>query len=258
MLSKMILFLSVIYIVIIVCPGFAAIDSKSIVAIWLCDEGQGTTVGDASGHGHDGKIVGDVKWADGKFGKALEFLGKGGTRVEIPDDDSLTMEAWTITAWVKLQPPPGGDWAIIVVKDPGNGVQTYALDLNKGGEVNAEVSSGGSWSSCQATTPVYDKVWHFLAASYDKTTLRVYVDGKKEGEQIFNKGDVNTAPVTIGGRMDSSQPLLGLVDDIGMFNTALSVDDLKSIMDKGVGKVTGLSAVEPSSKLATTWGQLKL
>jgi len=257
MLSKMILLLSIIYIVLIAYPGFAAVDPKSVVAVWLCDEGKGNEVGDASGHGHDGNIVGDVKWADGKFGKALDFQGKGGTRVEIPHDDSLTLTTWTITAWAKLNAPPGGDWAVVVVKDPANGVQNYALDLDKGGPVCAEITSGGNWSGCESKTTVYDDTWHFLTAIYDGTTLMVYVDGKKDGEQAFGKGDANTAPVAIGGRMDNSQPLFGLVDDIGLFNAAIAVDDLKSIMDKGIGKVTGLAAVESSSKLATTWGQLK-
>jgi len=36
------------------------------VGIWLFDEGNGKTVRDASGNGHDGDIVGAVEWADGK------------------------------------------------------------------------------------------------------------------------------------------------------------------------------------------------
>ena len=42
------------------------------VGIWLFDEGKGGTAGDTSGNGNDGAISG-AKWAEGKFGGALEF-----------------------------------------------------------------------------------------------------------------------------------------------------------------------------------------
>lgn len=251
------LLLSVFYVMVITCSDAIALDSGSIVAIWLCDEGSGDTVSDASGNGHNGSIVGDVAWANGRFGEALEFLDNAGSRVEIPHDDSLTLAEWTITAWVKLNTPSSGDWAVIVVKDPANGIQDYALDLDGGGRVFAEVTSGGSWSDCGSSTAVYDDNWHFVAASYDGSTLRVYVDGNMENEQNFAAGDVNTAPVAIGGRMDDSQPLLGVVDDVGLFSSALGEDDLGAIMSDGLGSVLGVAAVEPNLKSATTWGQIK-
>ena len=249
------LIFSTLYIMVIACPGFALVDPGSVVGAWLGDEGDGDVVADASGNGYDGDIVGDVGWADGRFGKALEFVGTAGSRVEIPHDDALTLAEWTITAWVKLTPAPR--WTIVVVKDPGNGLQTYALDLNEGGRVFAEVTSGGGWSDCGSSTTVHDDTWHFLAASYDGTTLRVYVDGAQEGEQNFAPGDENTAPVTIGDRMDSSQAIVGIIDDVGLFNAALGEDDLNDIMNNGLSNALGLAAVEPDSKLSTTWGQLK-
>jgi len=259
MSRKMLLFLSsILYIIGVAYPGSAAIDPNSIVAVWLCDEeGEGGTLADASGNGHDGEFVGDVDWTDGKFGKALEFPGVGGSRVEIPDEDSLTLDEWTITVWAKLNAPPAGDWAVIVVKDPGNGLQNYSLDMDGGGMVFSEVTSGGAWSDCNSGFNVYDDTWHFLAASYDGDTLRIYVDGETKNEQKFGTPDTNTAPVAIGGRMDNSQPLLGIVDDIGLFSVALGEGDLKTIMEKGLDDTLGLTAVEPASKLTTTWGQLK-
>ncbi len=246
---------SVFYIMLMACPGFALVEPGSIVAIWLCDEGDGDTVADTSGNGYEGSFVGDVNWADGEFGSALEFPGAAGSRVEIPHDDALTLEEWTITAWVKLSSAP--DWTVIVVKALGNGTQNYSLDLDGGGRVFAEVTSGGGWSDCSSTTTIYDEIWHFTAASYDGSTLRVYVDGEMEGEQNFSAGDVSTAAVTIGGRTDGSQPLIGIVDDIGLFDTALGEDDLDNIMNNGLSAALGLAAVEPGLKLTTTWGGLK-
>ncbi len=250
------IFILVLVIGILINPTYADIKSDTIVGIWLLDEGKGDTVMDASGNGHDGKFVGnDIKWADGKFEKALEFPGVGGNRVEIPHDDSLTLDEWTMTAWTKQKLT--GAWAVVLVKDPANGIQNYALDMNEQGRVFCEVTAGGNWSDCGSTTTVTDEQWHFLAGAYDGKNLRVYVDGKQEGEQVFAKPDDNTAPVTIGDRMDSSQPINGIIDDVGLFSVALSEKDINDIMTKGLGAATGVAPVNSLGKLAATWGLLK-
>ena len=231
----------------------AEIDPETIVAVWLCDEGAGKTLTDSSGNGHDGDFVGKVNWTnDGKFENALEFEGAPGSRVEIPHDKSLNLEEWTITAWVKVQPT--GAWSIVLVKDPANGLQNYSLDMNDGGRVFSEITNAGNWSDCGSVTTVQDDEWHFLAASYDGKNLHVYVEGKQEKEQAFAPGDVNNAPVSIGDRMDSTQPLKGIIDDVGLFSVALSEDDLETIMNDGLSPML---SVEPGLKLATTWGRIK-
>ena len=76
------------------------IDEKTLVALWLFDEGSGKTLKDQTKNGHDGKISG-AKWTKaGKFGQALEFNGKDG-QVEIdPHDDLNPTEQITVMAWV--------------------------------------------------------------------------------------------------------------------------------------------------------------
>jgi hypothetical protein len=49
----------------------AAIDPKTIVGLWLFDEGSGNTAKDSSGNKNDGAFMGKPAWVDGKFGKAL-------------------------------------------------------------------------------------------------------------------------------------------------------------------------------------------
>ncbi len=158
--------------------------TQSAVAIWLFDEGQGFIAEDSL-NDHDGEIFDGVDWtADAMFGNALEFSGEPGSHVEVPDADELTLETWTITAWVKLGPPLAGGWTIVVVKDPANGFQNYSLDMNGSGNVVAEVTSGGSWSNSVSTTSVHDEEWHFVAASYDGDVLQAYVDGEFESEVV--------------------------------------------------------------------------
>ncbi len=234
----------------VLCVGVPSvrgeIDPESIVAIWLCDEGEDVLVEDATGNGPDGMFVNMEGWTeDGMFGSALAFSGESGNHVEVPHDEDLSLAEWTITAWVKLVFPDSGDWAIVVVKDPANGFQNYSLDMNAGGQVYSEVTNGGSWSDCGSFTSIYDDEWHFIAASYDGATLRVYVDAVQEKEQSFGPGDVSEAPLAIGGRLDSSQPVKGIIDDIGLFSVALEEDDLFDLMDEGL---TSLLVPPPDSR----------
>ena len=69
-------------------------------AAYAFDEGVGTTVAYASGHGHGGTIEGGAKWTnEGKFGSALAFDGAQSwvTVADAPDldlSDAMTLEAW--------------------------------------------------------------------------------------------------------------------------------------------------------------------
>ena len=46
----------------------------------------------------------------------------------------------------------------------------------------------------------------------------------------------------------------GIIDDVGLFNVALTADDIKTVMNEGLE--VSLS-VSPLSKLAITWGELR-
>jgi hypothetical protein len=54
----------------------AAVDEHTI-ALWLFNEGNGDTVADASGHGHDGVFNGSPEWVKAEYGNGLQFPGVG-------------------------------------------------------------------------------------------------------------------------------------------------------------------------------------
>ncbi|MFQ6031464.1 MAG: hypothetical protein ACE5K2_00965 [Candidatus Zixiibacteriota bacterium] len=98
-----------ISLIVIMLAGqsYAKIDPKSIVGIWLFDEGKGDTVRDSSFNGNDGKIFG-AKWVEGKKDKGLEFDGVSHVRIppSVTTDDYL--DGFTYLLWVKpLAIPPG-------------------------------------------------------------------------------------------------------------------------------------------------------
>jgi hypothetical protein len=238
--------------------GDAKIDSKTIVGIWLMDEGSGNTVKDTSLSGNDGKIQGNVKWTKGKFDNALDFPGGGMHCVSIPHKDSLNLVTWTATAWVKMEP---GDWQGILVKAtaPGAGARNYGIWT--------WITSGELWAqshfpeavTAQGKTVITNGQWFHVAGSYDGKAVRAYVNGELEKEVAGSGNPVtNTAPLSIGaGTAAGDFPMKGIVDDAGLFNAALAVDDIKTIMKEGLGKTLGLTPIEPNGQLAAAWGAIK-
>ncbi len=106
--TSLMLILSIFWCVAVSCA------TAEVVGVWLFDEGKGKTVRDASGNGHDGEIIGEVAWADGKFEKALEF---DGGHVLVPHDNVMNLRQWTMTAWIKVRqryPQPEG-WDLCFV-----------------------------------------------------------------------------------------------------------------------------------------------
>jgi len=236
----------------------ANIDPDSIVGSWLFEEGKGDTVKDSSGNGNDGEIKGDVVWVDeGRFGKALEFPGVDDNFVEVPHNESLDLVTFSFTAWIKIEST--GTYQSIIIKTADGSVENYSGYIMEGSGVFwTRFTSGGGgqwgfqkWGVITAT----DGEWHHVAGTYDKKKVTTYIDGTIEAEPAFsNDPDFSPGPLNIGDCPGYPYAVMGIIDDVGLFNVALSEDDIKSLMDNGLGMVLSVS---DKGKLATTWASIK-
>jgi len=105
------------------------------------------------------------------------------------------------------------------------------------------------------TTIVTDGEWHHLAGTYDMKSVKSYVDGVVEADAPFKgEPDFSPGPLNIGDCPGYAYPVKGLMDDVGLFNVALSEDDINSIKKDGLRV---LAAVSPARKLTTTWSNIK-
>ncbi len=87
----------------------------------------------------------------------------------------------------------------------------------------------------------------------------IYTDGEEVGKQPYAKPSLDADPgrMRIGDGSNGGHQCEGLLDEVALFNVALEQNDIKEIMEDGLENATGLLAVEPENKLATTWGKLK-
>ena len=83
----------------------------------------------------------------------------------------------------------------------------------------------------------------------------LWVDGKMEGEIKFNEKDgYGTSEGVLHIARHYDRYTTGIIDDVALFNIALSEEEMEAIMNEGVQTA---AAVEPVDKLTTTWGRIK-
>ncbi len=231
----------------------AKIDTNTIVGLWLFDKDG--DLSDYSGKGHDGKKDGNVKWVNGKFGMAVSLDGSSFVVVDHKDD--MNLQNFTIMGWVNLNSAPT-DWWTIACKD-GWPNRNYGLWLASGtGLAHSSFTSGAAPDNnfVNAVTPVKAKEWYHVAGTYDMKVSIVYINAVADAKGSFtSKPNVTDVQFTIGRTANGSYKLNGLVDEVALFNKALSETDIKDIYTNGL-KATA-AAIESKNKLATTWASVK-
>jgi hypothetical protein len=259
---------------VFVCIGLVAISLMFVgtshaklsgaVAIYLLDDGSGKVASDSSGNGNDGSLIGDPKWVDGKFGKALSLSGQA-DYVVIPDSDSLDpKDAITLLAWVYPTNLTNGVEGIIAKWGfSGGDYRSYLLatsDTNNG--VRFQLSPDGTGAKEKvlfSTIGLEMNKWTHIACTYDGSIMRAYFNGVEQGNMAYNQGIfAGTSKVDIGTLNEdpgANRVFDGMIDDVGILNIALTKDQISNIMNTGLGDT--VASVSSLDKLAKTWGNIK-
>jgi hypothetical protein len=208
------------------------------VAAYGFNDGSGTTASDASGNGNTGTLTGATWASAGKFGKALSFNGTSNW-VTVNDVSALHLTTtMTLEAWVNPTALSGGStngWRSVILKQTATGL-TYALyangDTNRpNGYVHTNIDIG-----VNGTVQLPLNTWTHLALTYNGSTLRLYVNGVQAGSQTVS-GSItsSTQPLRIGGNSVWGEYFSGLIDEVRIYNRALSGTEIQADMSTPVG-----------------------
>ncbi len=237
-------------------PSFAQDLTKGLVAYWMFNDGDGAIARDSSGNGHDGDLLGDPEWVEGRFGGALEFDGIE-DEVNVPYDEALNPETFTVCLWANVEAgSAGAHRAGISCRDdfPQRGYILYA-EPGDTWQYWIGVGAGGiTWNSVQGPAVVTGE-WTHLTEVYSNGEQKFYVDGELVGESE-GELNLNTAnELLIGAGANELDPHLflfvGRIDDVRLYNRDLTEDEISKVMGSEG------AAVSASGKLATTWGEIK-
>ncbi len=198
--------------------------------------GKSFMICDRSGQANHGALHG-VKPATGKAGMALEFAGPEHF-IECPDQPSLNpTNAFTISAWLWQQSAvhPQRIDDVLSKEEWGGGTgRGYSLRLEEGRPA-VNFGNGPDWLWIHAPQSAGLQVWFHLAAVYDGENLVLLVNGAETGVNPTSKTiSVSPQPLRIGrGPFDEARRFHGLIDEVAVFDMALTAADLQAIIDLG-------------------------
>ena len=202
-----------------------------LVGAWQMDSPSGSQVLDASGQGNDGQVVGSPVAISGPVGQAL-YLHGDGDRVLIADDASLAVQSLTIAAWLQ---PQERSTQYAISKATKNGEDGFELSLSSRGPVfvrfNQDSSGNDYRVESNRTYPTDGTTWLHVVATYDGSTIKLYLDGQLEASQAASFSlATNQLALSLGAQHDGTRPFLGGMDDVRIYNRALDAQEIAAVI----------------------------
>jgi len=210
--------------------------NSKLIAYYKFDEGNGTIINNSGVGGSTlnstfGTGNSAPTWTnDGKFGKALNFDGTN-DYISIPDTNNIFDTNYiTITGWLYKNNSASGHHTVLsrsgnsfIINFYDNNFETYFF------------TSGGTCHSSAISFTSYLNSWHYFAASYDGQNSKIYIDGKLINTISTCSGTINpsTSAIYIGSRTLTNYFLNTKIDEVKIYNTALTDDEIKQDYNQG-------------------------
>lgn len=225
--------------------------ADSPIGYWRLDETSGTTAYDSSGNGRNGTYSG-TDYALGAIGaitgdpdRGLTFGGSTNSSVSVAHHSSLAITGnITIVEWVKVADRDGHYG--IVSKTSNNLPASFDFYIQQTTGLPVLYRGNGQpgvYASVTASSAVpADDQWHMVAVTMSGTTVTHYLDGVANGTGTLSTtvADAGTS-LKIGNRNDGNTPMDGDIDEVALFNTALSADRIAAYYGAGRGLPRGIS-----------------
>jgi glucose/arabinose dehydrogenase len=203
------------------------LSSSGLVAAYGFED-SGSTLSDLSGRGNNGTLNGATWTTSGHSGKALSFNGTN-ARVDIPGSSSLNLTSgMTLEAWVYPTTAGANNWHDVIYK--GSNDIYYLMSSSDGASAPAAGGTfGAGGGNVYAPSALPLNTWSHIAATYDGTTLRFYVNGTEVANRV-ESGSIQTSagPLTLGGDPLYGQYFGGRIDDVRVYNRALFASEIQN------------------------------
>jgi len=261
MCKKLVYLSSFILILSILLTDTTNANDPNLVGWWRLNEGSGAVAIDSSGNNLHGELVNDPVWVAGVQGTALQF--SGGNHVAVPGYEGiLGTHSRTSAAWINVTKTSA---SIITWGPSGEGTKWVMRTHNGPASIRLECGRGNTYG----TTDLVDGQWHHVAAvleddgSPDVSEIKLYVDGKLD--PIDPTGTPRQMNTSSGGEFriaydlnNTGRTYDGMMDDVRIYDRALSADDIQALMDNPGGTVTQALAPSPADGVIidSTWVNL--
>ncbi len=217
----------------------------NMVSWWPGDEHPFDIIGS-----NDGALKNGATYADGKVGKAFSLDGVD-DYVEVPLDSSLSPAHISVDAWFYATDITKQSSHPPIVK-----TNAYALEINSDdGQVRFWVKVAAGWTSSEGRV-LSTNTWYHAVGTYDGSLIKLYLNGQPPYASTLTSGDIEavTTPLNIGrDPLNTSRFFTGLIDEVEIFDRALTADEVAAIYNAGnAGKCKPSCAPRPT-QMVTWW-----
>ena len=137
----------------------------------------------------------------------------------------MTLEAW-------VYPTALGGWTDVVYKGPDD---IYYLEGSS--SAGGPPATGGTFASpLIGTSALPLNAWSHLAATFDGSTLRLFVNAVQVASRpVLTQISTSTGALTIGGDALYGQYFSGRIDEVRLYNNALTASQIQTDMNTPIG-----------------------
>jgi len=158
---------------------------------------------------------------------------------DMEDNLDLNPGGFTISAWVKRDATDSGTKSILS-KRPTSFSEGYDLCILDSNKIQMRWKNGTD-QNLSTVTSIPDDQWHHIAVVYDGTTAYIYIDG------VLDNSENKTEPVSshnpfliaAAGNGSTIQHFKGNIDEVRVWSTALTNDQLRFIMNQEIQNNAG-------------------
>ena len=208
--------------------------------------------------GDHGVLVGGASYASGFVGQAFSLNGST-ARVEVPYStlfDPTTTGSQD--AWVYFNQTPATAGHIMEIIGQGGFTADFDLQAESDNKFHFYVATGVAGNITVASaTVIQPGVWYHVAATWDASGLKLYVNGVLEQ---FNNQATNVTrnrsgrPLWIGNQPDlQDRPFNGLIDEVEVFDRALLASEVQAIYNAASAGKCKAGCIPAPSGLISWW-----
>lgn len=202
-----------------------------------------------------GKVQGPVMSVAGRIGQALKFDGQN--YVESENAGRFESDqAFSSSAWIQLTTSEAA--TILSRMDEGDAHRGYDV-IMEGGKVAAHFVHHWPDKAFKVITeqPFSQNDWHHIAVTYDGSRkadgVRIYVDGQLQKLTITTNNTLDGTLITEKpfhiGRRNSSAPFRGTIDDVQLFRSALTEEEVRRLATgESAGSLKALVSVPKAER----------
>ena len=230
---------------------------KGLVAHWKFDG----DLNDFSQFNNDGEAVGGktgVTFVDAVSGKGVRLDGK--SYIKVKDSNSLDLtDEFTFSFWVykedmrKKENMEGGVPYIIKNNEEG-------YDFPYGVYEWWEMSPGVTFCDENGADDIHSEKqvdiqkWTLVSATYDGETMKIYIDKELVKSQLISSSFINSSQplyIGFGHFMTVDNYFKGILDDMRIYNKALTYSEIEQLYDNIATKAPGKDLIsKPNNMVA--------